>query len=74
MKFEFDFSYLKCQSCTAKIHCDDCCAELEERLGKMRGIDGVSIDIQNKHLAIQTGTLDEDDLLDMLEEVSVFAD
>ena len=74
MKFESDFSYLKCQSCTAKIHCDDCSAELEERLGKMRGIDSVSIDIQNKHLLIQSGMLDEDDLLDMLEEVSVFAD
>ena len=74
MKFEFEFSYLKCQSCTAKIHCDDCSTELEERIGKMQGIDGISIDIQNKQLTIKTSVLDEDDLLDMLEEVSVFAD
>ena len=74
MKFEFGFSYLKCQSCTAKIHCEACRDELEERLGKTRGIDDISIDIQNKHLAIHTDAFEEDDLLDMLEEVSVFAD
>jgi len=74
MKFEFDFSFLNCQSCSAKIHCDECRANLEERLGKMVGIDGVSIDIQNRHLSIGSNTLDEDDLLDMLEEVSIFAD
>lgn len=74
MKFEFDFSFLNCQSCSAKIHCEECRENLEERMGKMRGVDGVSIDIQNKHLSIESASLDEDNLLDLLEEVSIFAD
>lgn len=74
MKYEFDFSFLNCQSCSAKIHCDECRDNLQERLEKMQGIDRIQIDIQNKHLSVESAFLDEDDLLDALEEVSIFAD
>ena len=68
---EYEISYLKCQSCTAKIHCEACAAELTERLMK----DGVkaAIDIPNRSAHIET-TMDEDDLLDLLEETGLFAD
>ena len=74
MKFEFAFSFLNCQSCSAKIHCEECRDNLEERLKKMPGINHISIDIQNKRLAVESASMDEDDLLDALEEVSIFAD
>lgn len=71
MNLNYTITYLKCQSCTAKIHCEDCAAELAERLLK----DGVKavVDIPNRSARIET-TMDEDDLLDLLEETGVFAD
>lgn len=74
MRFEFDFSFLNCQSCSAKIHCEECRDNLEERLKKTPGIDHIAIDIQNKCLSVESVSMDEDDLLDALEEVSIFAD
>ena len=68
------FTYLTCQSCTARIHCEQCQTELQERLMHMRGISHIKIDIPNKQLEISSNTLDEMDLLDLLEEVSIFAD
>lgn len=71
MNLNYTITYLKCQSCTAKIHCEDCAAELAERLLK----DGVraAIDIPGRSARIETA-MDEDDLLDLLEETGVFAD
>ena len=64
-------SYLKCQSCTAKIHCEACAEEIRERLLK-EGVQA-AIDISNRAARIET-QMDEDDLLDLLEEIGVFAD
>jgi hypothetical protein len=67
----YTITYLKCQSCTAKIHCDACADEIRERL-LGEGVKAV-IDIPNRSAAIETA-MDEDDLLDLLEEIGVFAD
>ena len=71
MNCNYEITYLKCQSCTAKIHCEDCAAEIQERLLK-QGVKA-HIDIPNRAARIETG-MDEDDLLDLLEEIGVFAD
>ena len=70
---EYAFTYLACQSCTAKIHCEKCAAELQERFLKEDGVDTIAFDIPNKKLSVQA-RLDEMDLLDLLEEVGIFAD
>ena len=67
----YTITYLKCQSCTAKIHCDDCAAEIQERLRKEDV--QAAIDIPNRSARIETG-MDEDDLLDLMEEIGLFAD
>lgn len=74
MKLEYAITYLACQSCTAKIHCEKCAAELTERLQKQRGVTDVQIDIPARRISLQTDGLDEMDLLDMLEDAGVFAD
>ena len=73
MKHVFSFSYLTCQSCTARIHCDQCSVELQQRLTGKSGISNAQVDIPNKYLSIDA-VMDEDDLLDLLEDMSIFAD
>lgn len=72
MKYDFSFTYLACQSCTAKIHCEDCARELQERLLQRRI--NASIDIANHRISLHAPGMDEMDVLDILEEVSIFAD
>ena len=74
MKLEYAITYLACQSCTAKIHCEKCAAELTERLQKQRGISDMQIDIPARRMSLQADGLDEMDLLDMLEDAGIFAD
>lgn len=71
MEYEYDFTYLSCQSCTAKIHCDDCAAQIHERLA--RNVASARIDIAAKRICIDAGGMDEMDLLDLLEDIGVFA-
>lgn len=71
MNYNYEITYLKCQSCTAKIHCEDCAGEIQDRLLK-EGIKA-AIDIPNRYARIET-SMDEDDLLDLMEEIGVFAD
>ena len=73
MKLEYAITYLACQSCTAKIHCEKCAAELTERLQKQRGVSDVQIDIPARRMSLQADGLDEMDLLDMLEDAGIFA-
>lgn len=73
MKHEFTFTYLTCQSCTARIHCEQCGEELQQRLLGKSGISNAQVDIPNKSLGIDSA-MDEDDLLDILEDMSIFAD
>ena len=70
---EYEISYLKCQSCTAKIHCEQCAGELKERLLGMGGILRAELDIPARRLQISFSGMDEMDLLDMLEETGIFA-
>ena len=74
MKLEYAITYLACQSCTAKIHCEKCAAELTERLQKQRGVSDVQIDSPARRMSLQADGLDEMDLLDMLEDAGIFAD
>jgi len=71
MNFNYTITYLKCQSCTAKIHCEACADEIRERLLK-EGVQA-AVDIPGRAARIEAG-MDEDDLLDLLEEIGVFAD
>lgn len=73
MNQSYDISYLACQSCTAKIHCDDCSATLRERLLGRPGVTAAEVDVGKRSLHI-CADMDEDDLLDLLEDIGIFAD
>lgn len=72
MNHSYDISYLACQSCTAKIHCDACSATLRERLLGRPGVAAAEVDVSKRSLLIST-SMDEDDLLDLLEDIGIFA-
>lgn len=74
MKYEFEITYLACQSCTAKIHCEHCGAELAERLSKRGSAADICIDIPNRHMSLQSDQWNEMDLLDAMEDIALFAD
>lgn len=73
MRSEFTVSYLKCQSCTAKIHCAECAEELRARLLPASGAQTAQIDLIN-HTAAFEGNFDADDLPDLMEDAGLFAD
>lgn len=73
MKQEYQIQYLSCQSCSARIHCEDCGENLKERLA-LRGLKEIEIDLPQRRLAVDGGAMEEGELLDLLEELSIFAE
>ena len=71
MKIRLPVTYMSCQSCASKIHCDQCDAELAESLVQRPGIQNPQVNIKAKELVLDT-TLDADDLEDILEGVGLF--
>ena len=72
MNYIFSVSYIACQKCKTKIYCDRCENQLEESIMKINGTRSVSLQLLKKALSIDTD-LNEDDLLDELENLGVFA-
>ncbi len=64
--------YFKCQSCDAKIHCDQCGEELKERLLAVPGIDDIDFQMKEKIVSVKTVMLSEDDIEDCLDEAGIF--
>ena len=64
-------SYLACQTCHAKIHCDECEKRLEEALMRMQGVNGASIQMGTKQALID-GPIDIDTLEEVLEDLGIF--
>ena len=72
MEFTYDVTFLKCQSCDAKIHCDRCSEEAAEKLLRHAGVSAVRLDLKKKTVTIAGD--DEDVLLDALDNEGIFAD
>ena len=71
MTYTYSVFYNPCQTCTAKIHCDDCDSGIVSALLARGDIESVSINIRRKELAVST-LMDEDDLIDRLEALGLF--
>ena len=67
------FTYIPCQTCNAKIHCDQCAKEMTDSLLKLDGVSGVVIDMKNKVATVQCA-MDRDDLEACMEDVGLFPD
>lgn len=74
MTYEFIVSYIECQSCTERVHCEQCEAMREEALMRMEGITGVELILSRKYVAIETDSLSREDIEDLLEEAGLFVE
>lgn len=70
MDFTYTITYMKCQSCSAKNHCDQCSGEVARDLLLRPGVAAVALDLREKVIRISGG--DEDLLLDALDDMGLF--
>ena len=71
MENQISFTYLPCQSCSAKIHCDQCSDLVAASLINMQGVASAAVDMVKKQLTV-SGTMDLDELEERLEDLGVF--
>ena len=67
----FTVSYMKCQSCAAKVNCRECDAYLTDDLRREQAVEAVEVDMQQKRISLETA-LDEDEIEEMLEDRGLF--
>ena len=73
MIHQMSVQYPTCQTCQAKIHCDQCSRELEDRLLRMDEISRADLNLITKIITVETD-LDADDLEAVLEDIGLFVD
>lgn len=73
MQYTTSVTYLTCQTCQAKIHCDECGKRLEETLHAIDGIRRIVVDLPNQRLEADS-TLSVDDFAELLEDYGLFSD
>lgn len=73
MNHQVTFSYLACQTCQAKIHCDRCGEEVASSLMNMDGVERVEMNMKAKSLIV-SGAVDVDDLEIKLEDLGLLVD
>lgn len=71
MDHQYLFTYLPCQTCSAKIHCDQCSERIAASLMQFEGIRHAEVDTAKKQLAV-SGTFDTFGLEEYMEELGVF--
>ena len=72
MTYTIDISYVGCQSCQARFHCEECEERLSQMLMRLEGVNGAVVQIANNQLMID-GDIDRDILEEALENVGIFA-
>lgn len=71
MKHDLSFVYLACQTCQAKIHCDECEEKIVCALRQKDGIDTVTLSMKTKQALVE-GNADLDDVEIMFEDLGLF--
>ena len=71
MTHRFPFFYMGCQTCQARVHCEECEERLSQMLMRLEGINGAVVQMANKQLAID-GDLDSGTLEGTLEDLGIF--
>ena len=73
MNHQITFLYLACQTCQAKIHCEQCGEDVTNSLLQMGGVDSVALNMVAKTLAV-SGNISGDDLEMKLEDLGFLID
>ena len=71
MTHTISITYIACQTCHAKIHCEECEKRLEEALMRVQGINGASVKLGPKQVVVD-GLVDMDALEEILEDLGLF--
>ena len=72
MELTYSFTYLPCQTCTAKIHCEQCQETIAAALNKLSGVQSAQVSIPEKTLRITGNGIDEDVVEDAMDAIGVF--
>lgn len=68
----FGFTYLDCQSCTQRTHCEQCQTKLADKITRIDHIDCAQVNIPAQTLTVQFDPILEDDIEDILEDLGCF--
>lgn len=72
MTYTIDISYIGCQSCQARVHCEECEERLSQMLMRLEGVNGAVVQMANRQLMIDAD-LDRSAMEEALEDVGIFA-
>ena len=71
MRYELNFLSLACQTCQAKIHCEQCGEELTRSLLSLGGITDVQINMTAGSMTIDA-EINEDEIEMHIEDIGLF--
>ncbi len=71
MKYNFNVQYFACQSCASKTKCEDCANNLIETMKKTGKVSAMELNITKGVCEVESD-LSEDDVLDLMENYSLF--
>lgn len=74
MTRDYRFTYLSCQACSQRVHCEQCQEQISEMLLRIRGVQSVEINIATKAMRIAFEGIDPDDIEETLENAGIFVD
>lgn len=71
MKYNFNVQYFACQSCASKTKCEECANNLIDTMIKTGKVSAMELNITKKTAMVES-ELSEDDVLDLMENYSLF--
>ena len=68
----YTFSYLPCETCHAKVRCDQCEQTILEKLMRIEGVRAGEVCIPKRLIAIRSEGADPDEIDDGMDAIGVF--
>ena len=72
MEMTCQYSYLPCQFCVGKNHCDQCGEDIRKSLLGLEGVGAVTMDVPSRRLTLRLEGADIDDIADQADALGVF--
>ena len=72
MDVQYAFTYLPCQTCTAKIHCEQCQADIARKLLEIDGVAAAEVNVPQRLIRIDSTGADPDEIDDEMDAIGVF--
>lgn len=72
VEYTCQYSYLPCQFCVGKNHCEQCGEDIRRSLLGFEGVEDVTMDVPNRRLTLSLNGADPDDIIDQADALGVF--